>query len=374
MLDVNPIQVMGRGTNVDFSIDDAVPIEVATERLEEYLKENRFWCSSGVITVNVGRRMLAPEEITRIKQVLDQNSGLKVARFWCAPSIMEEALSANLGFGVAFSPTDKPAPASPELQESLEFPSGSHQSSAQAASARKPRSAELRDPSFLSAVELWQEPDTSESVDFSEASEVNWDDTASYAKPSDQRRGPVIREDTRQADWERLQHNSIVLDQPESSATARGPWAEDKSAAEVLISMYPKEATSGLNRGNEALLIKTTCRSGEVIRYAGDVVVFADVNPGAEIIADGDIVVFGSLRGLAHAGAGGDVQATITALKMETHRLQIGPYTGVTPKANQRSKSNRIIPKIAYVRRRGVYVAPFAGRFAGYSGGTPYGG
>jgi septum site-determining protein MinC len=138
--------------------------------------------------------------------------------------------------------------------------------------------------------------------------------------------------------------------------------------------MYPKAATSGLNRGNEALLIKTTCRSGEVIRYAGDVVVFADVNPGAEIIADGDIVVFGTLRGLAHAGASGDVQATITAMKLETPRLQIGPYNGVNSKPNQSSKSNRISPKIAYVRRRGVYVSPFAGRFAGYSGGTPYGG
>ena len=85
MLETNPIQVMGRGTNVDFSIDDQIPIEVAKEKLAEYLKENRFWCSSGVITVNVGRRMLVPEEISEIKQVLDRNSGLEVARFWCAP-------------------------------------------------------------------------------------------------------------------------------------------------------------------------------------------------------------------------------------------------------------------------------------------------
>ena len=52
-----------------------------------------------------------------------------------------------------------------------------------------------------------------------------------------------------------------------------------------------------LSRGSEALIVKNTCRSGEVIRYAGDVVVFGDVNPGAEIIAGGDIVVLGRLAG-----------------------------------------------------------------------------
>ncbi|MFQ6027502.1 MAG: septum site-determining protein MinC [Dehalococcoidia bacterium] len=360
MLETNPIQVMGRGTNVDFSIDDAVPIEVAAKKLEDYLKENRFWCSSGVITVNVGRRVLVPEEISEIKRVLDQNSGLRVARFWCAPSIMEEALSANMGFGVAFSPSGRPAATEAESDP--------------IASAKPARRSRPDSPSVRSSVEMWREPDFAEPVDFSRASMADWSDSsAEIAEPSPGT-GPVIHEDSRAGDWERLQHNRDVLEESESDTPLGGPWDEDKSAEDFLQSMYPKEATSGLNRGNEALLIKTTCRSGEVIRYAGDIVVFADVNPGAEIIADGDIVVFGSLRGLAHAGAGGDVQATITALKLETHRLQIGPYTGVASKPNQSSKSNRISPKIAYVRRRGVYVAPFAGRFAGYSGGTPYGG
>jgi septum site-determining protein MinC len=136
----------------------------------------------------------------------------------------------------------------------------------------------------------------------------------------------------------------------------------------------PKREAAGPYRNNETLLIKTTCRSGEVIRHPGDVVVLADVNPGAEVIADGDILVFGSLRGLAHAGASGDIQATIIALNLETHRLQIGPYTGVAPKSNKRSKSNKSDPRMAFVRRRSVYVAPYAGRFAGYSGGTLYDG
>ena len=100
----------------------------------------------------------------------------------------------------------------------------------------------------------------------------------------------------------------------------------------------------------------------------------ADVNPGSEIIADGDILVFGSLRGFAHAGANGDIQATIVAQNFETPRLQIGPYVGIDPKPKKRFKSKGSNPRIAYVRRRSVYVAPYTGRFGGYSGGTLYDG
>ena len=129
-----------------------------------------------------------------------------------------------------------------------------------------------------------------------------------------------------------------------------------------------------LNRQNEALLIKTTCRSGEVVHYAGDVVVLADVNPGAQIIADGDIVVFGNLRGFAHAGAAGDLQATIIALDLDTSRVQIGPYVGISPKISGKRRSRRPEASIAYIRRQHIFVSPFKGRYAKYSGGTLYDG
>ncbi len=151
-----------------------------------------------------------------------------------------------------------------------------------------------------------------------------------------------------------------------------GPDAE--KSTEPIVPAGPAKQRAALHRENEALLIKTTCRSGEVIRYPGDVVILADVNPGAEIIADGDILVFGSLRGLAHAGAGGDIQATIIALNLDASRIQIGPYIGMAPRSRKKSKSNRAGPSLVFVRRQHIYVAPFKGRFAGYSEGTLYDG
>jgi septum site-determining protein MinC len=104
-------------------------------------------------------------------------------------------------------------------------------------------------------------------------------------------------------------------------------------------------------------------------------VVLADVNPGSEIWADGDIVVFGALKGLAHAGAAGDTKATIVATELASPRICIGPYDAIAqPPGKRNSKPSATRPKIAFVRRRSIYVAPFAGRYARYTKGVPYDG
>ena len=127
-------------------------------------------------------------------------------------------------------------------------------------------------------------------------------------------------------------------------------------------------------RWDTALLVKATCRSGESIRHDGDVVVLGDVNPGAEIIAEGDIVVFGQLRGFAHAGSKGNTRSAIVALNLDSPRIQIGPHAGTSAQAGQRRKGPATGPMIAYVRRKGIHLAPFVGRFANYGRGEPYDG
>jgi len=123
-----------------------------------------------------------------------------------------------------------------------------------------------------------------------------------------------------------------------------------------------------------ALLVKSTCRSGEIIRHQGDVVVLGDVNPGAEVVASGDIAVFGCLRGFAHAGSEGDTKATIVALSLGSPRLQIGPHVGISSGNKVEPKYTDSGPVIAYVRRRSIHVALFKGRFFKYGKGELYDG
>jgi septum formation inhibitor MinC len=64
-------------------------------------------------------------------------------------------------------------------------------------------------------------------------------------------------------------------------------------------------------------------RSGVILDHAGHLIVFGDVNPGAEIRATGNIIVLGRLRGTAHAGIGQDV-GFILSLRLEPQQLRIG--------------------------------------------------
>lgn len=72
-----------------------------------------------------------------------------------------------------------------------------------------------------------------------------------------------------------------------------------------------------------ALFLNKTLRSGTRIEFAGHVVVFGDVNPGAEIVAEGNVLVWGRVRGMVHAGAKGDTSAYICALDLSPTQLRI---------------------------------------------------
>ncbi len=83
------------------------------------------------------------------------------------------------------------------------------------------------------------------------------------------------------------------------------------------------------------LIVRHTCRSGSRVFSHSDCLVLGDVNPGAEVIAVGDIIVFGTLRGMAHAGAGGDIRAKIWALSMGSSQLRIGDRVTVPPRGSR---------------------------------------
>ena len=90
------------------------------------------------------------------------------------------------------------------------------------------------------------------------------------------------------------------------------------------------------------LALRRTVRSGRIVRFAGDVVVFGDVNDGAQIVADGDIVVLGRLRGLAHAGRRGDPHAIVVGLDMQSGQVRIGDTIAFPRPAAERAGTSRL--------------------------------
>ena len=288
LLKTGVVQVIARGTDVVFVIDENAPFDAVASEMRDYLsKQSGLW-SKGDITINVGQRMLDRDELAQIKSIIEANSGLTITRFWCSPE--------SLGSGdlqIEAKPAKATAP---------------------------PKSAPSR---------------------------------------AKQPVAPPVA------------HNEVAIPEPASNTAT-----ESLSAVESIIEgLKAKHNKNGARNRNitEALFIKSTFRSGESLHHHGDVVVLADVNPGAEIRADGDIVVLGSLKGFVHAGASGDNKSVIIALELPSARFQIGKYHGVAPtSARHKPKSSATGPQIAYVRSRSIHVAPFAGRFARYNKGVPY--
>lgn len=101
--------------------------------------------------------------------------------------------------------------------------------------------------------------------------------------------------------------------------------------------------------------VRGTIRSGTRILYEGNVVVIGDANPGSEIVASGNIVVFGALRGMVHAGADGNREAFVAALKLAPTQLRIGDIITRCPDS---SEEIEIQPEIAMVKDGIIYVEP----------------
>jgi septum site-determining protein MinC len=107
--------------------------------------------------------------------------------------------------------------------------------------------------------------------------------------------------------------------------------------------------TQSLNVPAEPLYVKMTVRSGTEIRHPGSVIIFGDVNPGGEVIADGDILVWGKLKGMAHAGAKGNLRAAIGALHLEATQLRIGDYV-----ARVDTPTTQFSPEVAHISTTGT--------------------
>ncbi len=100
--------------------------------------------------------------------------------------------------------------------------------------------------------------------------------------------------------------------------------------------------------------VRTTLRNGQVASSQGDLLVYGNVNPGAEVVARGDIFVLGKLRGLAHAGHGGRRDSVVYSTIMEPRQLRIGDVAAV---GDGKPGSG---PEVALVHEGTIRVLPIA--------------
>jgi septum site-determining protein MinC len=115
---------------------------------------------------------------------------------------------------------------------------------------------------------------------------------------------------------------------------------------------------------NNAVLVKGPLRSGQRVYAEDHLVVFGDVNPGAELIAGGDIVVVGVLRGVAHAGVPDNMAAIIAAISLKPTQLRIGHFISRSPEFQEKHDSG---PEIARVDVEQIVVESFPKRLLGAS-------
>jgi len=141
---------------------------------------------------------------------------------------------------------------------------------------------------------------------------------------------------------------------------APGRFETEESSTDI-VSPPGEEADEDADLGGRVLTVAQTLRSGACVRFAGDVQVFGDVNPGAQIIAGGNIVVMGALKGMAHAGTR-DERAIILAFDLRPTQLRIGKVIGVVPGADPDKAGRAFHPEVATIVDGHIAVEPYRGK------------
>ncbi len=131
---------------------------------------------------------------------------------------------------------------------------------------------------------------------------------------------------------DRLSEHGIMLWAILSLSPVTENTAQILGLATRISKPRPQEAQASRKGDDESpKWVNKTLRSGMRIENAGHVVIFGDVNSGAEVISGGSVIVWGRLRGVVHAGANGDQTAVVCALDLSPTQLRIADQIAVAP-------------------------------------------
>lgn len=112
-----------------------------------------------------------------------------------------------------------------------------------------------------------------------------------------------------------------------------------------------RKNSSEFFEGDSAVWVEKNLRAGYRIETKCHVVIFGDVNPGAEIVSAGSVIVWGRLSGSVHAGADGDLQSKVMALNLEPTSLKIG---GISAAPIEKKKKKQ--PEIAKISENAIII------------------
>jgi len=101
------------------------------------------------------------------------------------------------------------------------------------------------------------------------------------------------------------------------------------------------------------LTVRQPVRAGQVIHaHDADLVVLAQVNPGAQVSADGHVHVYGALRGRAVAGAQGRTDARVFCQSLEAELISIAGHVLVADAipSTQRGRAAQLFVEESQVR------------------------
>ena len=131
------------------------------------------------------------------------------------------------------------------------------------------------------------------------------------------------------------------------------PAAPPIAAAPTTHVISQTTDTRAPRNGEPSRIIPHTLRSGQTEEFPqGSLIIYGDVNSGAEVKAGGDVVVLGTLRGNAYAGMNGRLSAVIIAMDFAPLQLQIGNYTSRSPM----DQESRGYPEIARIGAEDVII------------------
>ncbi len=138
--------------------------------------------------------------------------------------------------------------------------------------------------------------------------------------------------------------------------------AGEEVPTELVREAIPAEDHDASEIGGRVLTVPGHVRSGAMIRFSGDVQIFGDVNPGAQIVAGGSIYVYGALKGLASAGTRGDDTAVVFALDMRPSQIRIGRVIHIGADADSDRPARQYAPEIAWISEGSILIEPYRGR------------